>query len=156
MDEKVARVVAAGAAQGLSIEPVTFREDTRTSEQAAAAVGCSVAQIVKSLVFDAEGRAVLFLMSGANRVDPAKGAKVAGAAKLTRADVNQAREATGYSIGATPPLGHATELDIFMDEDLLAFDEVWAAAGRPDSVFRCDPAALAAASGAVVTDLKES
>ena len=156
MDEKIRRVVAAGAERGLAIEPVTFDQDTRTSQEAADAVGCSVGQIVKSLVFDAGERPVLFLMSGPNRVDLQKAASAAGVSELKRADANKAREASGYSIGATPPLGHATALDVFMDEDLLGYDEVWAAAGRPDSVFRCDPKELARAAGATVADLKES
>jgi prolyl-tRNA editing enzyme YbaK/EbsC (Cys-tRNA(Pro) deacylase) len=155
VDDKVARVVQAGAARGLRIEPVTFDRETRTSQDAAAAVGCKVGQIVKSLVFDADGRAVLFLVSGANRVDPSKGAAAAGVDKLERADANKAREASGYSIGATPPLGHTTALDVFMDEDLLGYEQVWAAAGRPDSVFPADPSELARAAGAKVVDLKE-
>lgn len=155
MDDKVARVVEAGAERGLKIEPVTFDRETRTSQDAADAVGCEIGQIVKSLVFDADGRAVLFLVSGANRVDPSKGAAAAGVDKLERADANKAREASGYSIGATPPLGHATALDVFMDEDLLGYEQVWAAAGRPDSVFPADPSELARAAGAKVIDLKE-
>jgi Cys-tRNA(Pro) deacylase len=156
MDEKVARVVAAGAERGLTIDPVTFQADTRTSQQAADAVGCEVGQIVKSLVFDGGDQMVLFLVSGSNRVDPEKGAAAAGIRKLKRADPERARAATGYSIGATPPLGHTNELAVFMDEDLLRYDEVWAAAGRPDSVFRCDPKELARAARATVADLKET
>jgi prolyl-tRNA editing enzyme YbaK/EbsC (Cys-tRNA(Pro) deacylase) len=156
MDEKLARVVAAGAERGLKIDPVTFATETRTAQDAADAVGCRLGQIVKSLVFDADGKPVLFLVSGSNRVDGIKGAAAAGVAKLERADANTAREASGYSIGATPPLGHATELAVYMDEDLLAFDEVWAAAGRPDSVFPAAPSELARAAGAIVCDLKEA
>jgi Cys-tRNA(Pro) deacylase len=156
MDAKIAHVVATAAARGLEVEPVTFPSDTRTSQDAAAAVGCDVAQIVKSLVFDAGGHPVLFLVSGANRVDAEKGAAIAGVPKLQRADAEAARKATGYSIGATPPLGHATALPIYMDEDLLQHEVVWAAAGRPDSVFPAPPAELARAAGAQVCDLKES
>jgi prolyl-tRNA editing enzyme YbaK/EbsC (Cys-tRNA(Pro) deacylase) len=155
VDDKVARVVQAGAARGLIIEPVTFDRETRTSQDAADAVGCQVGQIVKSLVFDADGRAVLFLVSGSNRVDPDKGAAAAGVDKLERADANKAREASGYSIGATPPLGHTKTLDVYMDEDLLGYEQVWAAAGRPDSVFPTDPSELARAAGAQIVDLKE-
>jgi prolyl-tRNA editing enzyme YbaK/EbsC (Cys-tRNA(Pro) deacylase) len=155
MDDKVARVIEAGIERGLVVEPVTFATETRTSQDAAAAVGCEVGQIVKSLVFEADGQPVLFLMSGSNRVDASKGARAAGVSKLGRATAEAARAATGYSIGATPPLGHENELDIFMDEDLMSYPVVWAAAGRPDSVFSCDPAQLASASGATVLDLKE-
>jgi prolyl-tRNA editing enzyme YbaK/EbsC (Cys-tRNA(Pro) deacylase) len=155
MDEKLARVVAAGAEKGLKIEPVTFATETRTAQDAADAVGCQLGQIVKSLVFDADGKPVLFLVSGGNRVDATKGAAAAGVGKLARADANAARDASGYSIGATPPLGHATALEVYMDEDLLTYDEVWAAAGRPDSVFPADPNELARAAGATVCDLKE-
>lgn len=155
-DEKVGRVIAAGAARGLVIEPVRFPSDTRTAEEAAAAVGCELGQIVKSLVFDAGGRPVLFLVSGANRVDADKGARVAGVSKLARADAETARKASGYAIGATPPLGHASSLEVFMDEDLLSYEQVWAAAGRPDSVFPAEPRALATAARATICDLKES
>jgi Cys-tRNA(Pro) deacylase len=155
VDPKVERVVAAGAERGLRVDPITFERETRTSQDAADAVGCAVGQIVKSLVFDAGEQTVLFLMSGANRVDLEKAATTAGVRKLERADANRAREASGYSIGATPPLGHSSQLPVFMDEDLLAYDEVWAAAGRPDSVFKCDPKELARAAGATLADLKE-
>ena len=155
-DDKVARVIAAGADRGLKVEPVRFDKETRTAQEAADAVGCELGQIVKSLVFDAEGRPVLFLVSGANRVDPVKGAAAASVSNLERADADTARKASGYSIGATPPLGHATPLDVFMDEDLLAYPQVWAAAGRPDSVFPADPRALATAAEATICDLKQS
>jgi prolyl-tRNA editing enzyme YbaK/EbsC (Cys-tRNA(Pro) deacylase) len=152
-DQKVSRVVAAGAARGLVVEPVSFPHDTRTAADAAAAVGCDVAQIVKSLVFDAGGEPVLFLVSGANRVDLDVAAGAAGVAGLSRADADRAKAVTGFSIGATPPLGHSSPLPVFMDEDLLEHDVVWAAAGRPDSVFAADPHALARASEAKVCRL---
>lgn len=155
MDEKLAKVIAAGAERGLTIEPVRFDRETRTAQDAADAVGCELGQIVKSLVFDADGRSVLFLVSGANRVDTRKAAAAAGVSRLERADADTARKASGYSIGATPPLGHATHLDVFMDADLLSYDEVWAASGRPDSVFRVEPRALQDAAEATVCDLKE-
>jgi prolyl-tRNA editing enzyme YbaK/EbsC (Cys-tRNA(Pro) deacylase) len=155
MDDKVEQVVRAGAEHGLVVEPLVFPAETRTSRDAAVAVGCDVAQIVKSLVFDAGDEPVLLLMSGANRVDLDKGAKAAGVERLRRADAETARAATGYSIGATPPFGHEEELRVFMDEELLDHDVVWAAAGRPDSVFPLSPAELARVSGALVCDLKE-
>jgi prolyl-tRNA editing enzyme YbaK/EbsC (Cys-tRNA(Pro) deacylase) len=153
VDEKVRRVVEAGRAGGIDVEPVTFPEGTRTAEDAARAVGCDVAQIVKSLVFDAGSSPVLLLVSGANRVDLPTAAAALGVGSLERADANLAKAATGFSIGATPPIGLAGELPILMDEDLLRHDVVWAAAGRPDSVFATDPSVLARVSGAKVCRL---
>ena len=151
---KVDRVVQAGRELGIEVRPVTFDEETRTASDAAREVGCDVAQIVKSLVFAAGGRPVLLLVSGANRVDLAKGAAAAGVDALDKADADAARAATGFSIGATPPFGHTTEIPVLMDADLLAFDEVWAAAGRPDSVFSVDPRKLQEATGAPAFDLR--
>jgi prolyl-tRNA editing enzyme YbaK/EbsC (Cys-tRNA(Pro) deacylase) len=153
-DPKVTSVIEAGRALGIDVRPVTFDEDTRTASDAARHVGCDVGQIVKSLVFDAGGRPILFLVSGANRVDLAKGAAVARVEGLDKADANTARAASGFSIGATPPFGHATSIPVFMDTDLLAYDEVWAAAGRPDTVFPVHPGKLQKATGAPAVDLK--
>ena len=152
-DPKVVRVVDAGAAAGVEVRPVTFENDTRTAQEAADAIGCDVAQIVKSLVFEAEGAPVLLLVSGANRVDTSRAAAELNVPELDKANADGVKRATGFSIGATPPFGHATELDILMDEDLLKFDEVWAAGGRPDTVFPVDPEALQRATGARVTKL---
>lgn len=154
MDPKVERVVAAGAAAGLTVEPRTFTSETRTAADAARNVGCAVGQIVKSLVFGSEHGPLLFLVAGNNKLDTAKGAAVAGVEKLERVDADSAKAATGYSIGATPPLGLASKLDVFMDEDLLQHDEVWAAAGRPDSVFPVAPKELARAANAKIVELK--
>jgi prolyl-tRNA editing enzyme YbaK/EbsC (Cys-tRNA(Pro) deacylase) len=155
LDEKVRRVVAAGAERGIVVEPVTFERETRTAADAAREVGCDVAQIVKTLVFAAGSKPILLLVSGRNRVDPTRAADAAGVASLARADAESARAATGFSIGATPPFGHPTELTVLMDRDLLDHDVVWAAAGRPDSVFPVAPAELARAAGATICDLKE-
>ncbi|HZA20328.1 MAG TPA: YbaK/EbsC family protein [Actinomycetota bacterium] len=152
-DPKIESVIEAGRALGIEVRPVTFDEETRTAADAARQVGCDVGQIVKSLVFEADGRPVLLLVSGANRVDRTKGASVAGVEVLDKADAHAARAASGFSIGATPPFGHATDIPVFMDADLLAYDEVWAAAGRPDSVFPVHPAKLQEATGAPVVDL---
>ena len=108
---------------------------------------------MKSLVFVAGGRPIVVLASGPNRVDESRLAGLAGA-PLAKADAETARSATGYSIGGVPPFGHATDLPVFMDRDLLAFAVVWAAAGRPDSVFEIEPARLRELSNAVVTDVK--
>src|SRR3989440_9195691 len=130
-----------------------FPQGTRTAGDAARAVGCDVGQIVKSLVFVAGGRPVVALVSGANRLDEARLAAVAGD-PATKADAETARIATGYAIGGVPPFGHATDLPVFMDRDLLGYPVVWAAAGRPDSVFEIEPERLRELSNAVVVDLK--
>ena len=130
-----------------------FPEGTRTAFEAARAVGCELGQIVKSLVFVAGGRPVVALVSGANRLDERRLAKYAGEPVL-KADAETARTATGYAIGGVPPFGHATEVPVFMDRDLLGYAEVWAAAGRPDSVFEIAPDRLRELSHATVADLK--
>jgi prolyl-tRNA editing enzyme YbaK/EbsC (Cys-tRNA(Pro) deacylase) len=130
-----------------------FPEGTRTAHDAARAVGCELGQIVKSLVFTAQGRPVVVLVSGANRLDPSRLAAVAGP-PVVKADAETARNATGYSIGGVPPFGHATEVRVFMDRDLLGYPLVWAAAGRPDSVFEIEPARLRELSKATVLELK--
>ena len=144
----VARVVRAAADAGLMIEVRRFPEGTRTAEDAARAIGCHVAQIVKSLVFVADGQPVVALVSGVDRVDPERLGAALGAAEVRRADGDEVRRATGYPIGGVPPFGHAEPLQVLIDEHLFAHDEVWAAAGLPDAVFDSTPAALAEASGA--------
>lgn len=130
-----------------------FPEGTRTAADAARAIGCEVGQIVKSLVFTARGRPVVALVSGPNRLDETRLAAIAGD-PVAKADAETARSATGYSIGGVPPFGHATEVPVFMDRDLLTYDVVWAAAGRPDSVFEIDPSRLRELSRATVADIK--
>ncbi len=153
MHPNVERVVAAAAAAGLRIEVERFPEGTRTAEDAARAVGCEVGQIVKSLVFMADGRPVLALVSGANRLDPARLAAAVGATETRRATGDEARAATGYAIGGVPPLGHDAQLTTVVDRRLLAHDRVWAAAGLPDAVFAVTPEDLVRASGGRVDDL---
>ncbi len=130
-----------------------FPAGTRTAVDAARAVGCDVGQIVKSLVFLAAGRPVVALVSGANRLDESRLGAVAGE-PVTKADAEVARVATGYAIGGVPPFGHAGDVPVFMDRDLLGHKVVWAAAGRPDSVFEIDPERLRELSEATVADLK--
>jgi Cys-tRNA(Pro) deacylase len=154
-DPKVARVVDAEGRAGVDVAPVTFEYETRTAVEAAEAVGCELGAIVKSLVFLAENGPVLLLVSGSNRVDLARAAVEVGVPKLHKADANEAREATGFSIGATPPFGHARKLPVYMDEDLLSYPEVWAAGGRPDTVFPLAPKELANATGAKVARLSD-
>jgi prolyl-tRNA editing enzyme YbaK/EbsC (Cys-tRNA(Pro) deacylase) len=130
-----------------------FPSGTRTAVDAARAVGCDVGQIVKSLVFVAAGRPVVALVSGANRLYEGRLAAVAGS-PVTKADAEIARTATGYAIGGVPPFGHASDIPVFMDRDLLDHEVVWAAAGRPDSVFEIAPQRLRELSQAEVADLK--
>jgi Cys-tRNA(Pro) deacylase len=144
----LARVVAAAASASLAIEVLRFPEETRTAAEAARAVGCDVAQIVKSLVFMADGEPVIALLSGADRLDPSRLAAATGASEVRRADADEARAATGFAIGGVPPFGHARALTVLIDERLLAHDVVWAAAGLPDAVFKVAPTALQAAAGA--------
>ena len=143
------------ADSGVGIAVKQFPAGTRTAVDAANAIGCEVGQIVKSLVFVAAGRPVVALVSGANRLDESLLASVAGA-PVVKADAGTARTATGYSIGGVPPFGHATDVPVFMDRDLLGHSVVWAAAGRPDSVFEIAPQRLLELSHAEVADLKAS
>ena len=138
--------------QGLEVPVRTYPAGTRTAEDAARAIGCEVAQIVKSLVFTARGRPVVALVSGANRLDVKRLEALAGG-RVAKADADLVRSATGYTIGGVPPFGHATALPVYMDRDLSAHDVVWAAAGRPDAVFPIAPARLAELSGATVERL---
>ncbi|HKV87641.1 MAG TPA: YbaK/EbsC family protein [Candidatus Dormibacteraeota bacterium] len=141
------------AASDVAIAVKEFPQGTRTATDAARAVGCEVGQIVKSLVFITGGRPVVALVSGANRLDEARLAALTGAA-VSKADADTARDATGYAIGGVPPFGHASEMPVYMDRDLLDFEQVWAAAGRPDSVFEISPERLRQLSGAIVAELK--
>lgn len=138
------------------VEVRRFPEGTRTAQDAARAIGCDVGQIVKSLVFVADGRPVLALTSGANRVDPSRLAGLVGAEDARRADPEEARAATGFAVGGTPPFGHPEPLRTFLDPDLLAFEEVWAAAGTPDAVFCTTPEELRRSAGAEVAEFRES
>ena len=147
------RVRAALDAAGLDCTIRTLPDSTRTAVEAAAAVGCSVAEIAKTLVFRAGDRAVVAIMSGDNRLDPGKLAAALGE-QVGRADADFVRAATGFAIGGVPPLGYATPVGAFMDADLFRFAEVWAAGGSPFSVFPIAPARLRDISGAKVEDLR--
>lgn len=140
--------------QGIEAQPVEFAESTRTSADAAAAIGTTVAQIAKSLVFMANGQPLLVIASGANRVDTKKLGALLDA-RITRADADAVRQATGFPIGGVPPLGHTTPLRTLIDEDLLAFTSIWAAAGTPNAVFETTPADLVKMTNGQVADLKE-
>lgn len=143
MAGSVDRVQAAAAAAGLRIEIRRMGASTRTAEEAAAQCGCTVAQIVKSLIFQGEtsSRLFLFLVSGSNQLDLAKAAELAGE-RLKRADPRYIRDETGFSIGGVAPMGHLIDIPAFADETLLRFDVVWAAAGAHDAVFSAEPASL--------------
>jgi prolyl-tRNA editing enzyme YbaK/EbsC (Cys-tRNA(Pro) deacylase) len=148
------RVRLAALERGLTIEIRRFPEGTRTAIDAAAAVGCELGQIVKSLIFAVDGELVLAYVSGANQLDEKRLAMAAEGTSCQRVDADRVREATGFPIGGVPPFGHATSLRVFVDPDLLGYDEVWAAAGTPHDVFGIDPAKLVEASGAQTVMLK--
>ena len=156
MHANVQRVVDAAAALGLEVAPRTFPDGTRTAQEAADAIGVELGQIVKSLIFGVDGELVLAYVSGANQLDETKLAEAAGGVMCQRVDADVVRSATGFPIGGVPPFGHATPLRVFIDPDLLKYDEVWAAAGTWHDVFGIDPRKLVEASGGAVTDLKRN
>jgi prolyl-tRNA editing enzyme YbaK/EbsC (Cys-tRNA(Pro) deacylase) len=148
------RVQDALAAAGFGGAVVELAASTRTSAEAAAAVGCTVAQIAKSIVFRAaSGRAVLVIASGVNRIDERKVAAALGE-KIGKADADFVRERTGFVIGGVPPFGHATPPHVLLDEDLFALAEIWAAAGTPNAVFRLTPAELVTLTGGQRADVR--
>jgi len=151
----VKRVQEALAASGGGHTVVVLEQSARTSAQAASAVGCRVDQIAKSLVFRAEQsqRAVLVIASGANRVDERKVAALI-AEPIGRADAEFVRQRTGFAIGGVAPVAHAEPLTILIDEDLLQWSEIWAAAGHPNTVFKLTPADLVSLTGGRVAAVK--
>jgi Cys-tRNA(Pro) deacylase len=150
------RFVERARRAGVEVEAREFPEGTRTAADAATAIGCDVAQIVKSLVFVADEQPVLVLTSGANRVDTGRVAAHLGAAEVRKATADEVRSATGYGIGGTPPLGHETSLPVLLDEDLLAHDAVWAAAGTAQHVFPIGSDRLREVAGAQVAAIADS
>jgi prolyl-tRNA editing enzyme YbaK/EbsC (Cys-tRNA(Pro) deacylase) len=151
------RVQRALAAAGLDCVITEYGTAARTAAEAAATLGCGVAQIAKSLVFratatDAPDGVVLVIASGANRVDEAKVAALCGAT-IDKADASVVREATGYAIGGIPPFAHARRLRAFVDRDLLAFERVYAAGGTPNAMFPIRPADLVRVSGGIIADV---
>jgi Cys-tRNA(Pro) deacylase len=159
-DEKihpnVARVTQAAKDAGLEIEVRKFPEGTKTAQDAADAIGVTVGQIVKSLVFGVDDEIVMALVSGVNQLDEKKLAAAAGGSKCKRVDADAVREATGYAIGGVPPFGHTTQLRVFVDPDLLQYDEVWAAAGTWNDNFGANPNDIVRVAGGVITDLKRA
>ena len=154
MHPNAEKVAASARALGLEIELREFPEGTRTATDAARAIGVEVGQIVKSLVFALDGQLVMALVSGSNRLDEARLAAVLGGEEVGRADADAVRAATGFAIGGVPPFGHPAPLPTAIDEDLLAHDEVWAAAGTPRDVFALAPADLVRLTGGTVAPLR--
>lgn len=157
MSNAIERFREAASALGYTVPEVRrFPEGTKTAVDAARAIGCRVDQIVKSLVFLVGDQPVLALTSGANRVDPSKLGRVAGGARSRRASPDEAREATGFAVGGTPPFGHPERVRTFLDPRLLGFEEVWAAAGTHDGVFPIAPAELVRVAVAEIGDFTET
>ena len=152
----VVRVMEAARERGLEITTKRFPEGTKTAADAAAAIGVSVGQIVKSLVFGVDSEIVKAMVSGSKQLDEKKLALAAGGAKCSRVDADAVRAATGYPIGGVPPFGHSTQLRVFVDPDLLQYDEVWAAAGTWNDNFGANPNDIVRVAGGVVTDLKRA
>ena len=148
------KVQDALAELGMTLQVVELPSSTRTAIEAAQAVGCQVGQIVKSLVFRAaqSDRPVLVVASGANRVNEALLGQAQGE-PIAKADADYVRLRTGFAIGGVPPLGHAEPLNIFIDQDLLQYAEIWAAAGTPHAVFCLTPAQLVAMTGGRVVKI---
>ena len=155
MKPAVLRVQSALSELGLGGAVVELAVEARTSQQAADAVGVHVGQIAKSLVFTVDGAPVMVIASGVNRVDERKLGRLAGG-KVRRADAETVKRATGYTIGGVPPFAHETALPIWVDEDLLRHDLIYAAAGVPECVFPLTPDELLRATAGRVADVKES
>jgi prolyl-tRNA editing enzyme YbaK/EbsC (Cys-tRNA(Pro) deacylase) len=156
MAGSIERVTEAARTAGMEIEVRRMGASTRTSEDAARQCGCSVAQIMKSLIFqgEASGGLYLFLLQGSSRLDIAKAQALTGE-KLTRAEPRLIRDRTGFAIGGVSPIGHMADIPAFAEEALLTHDVVWAAAGAHDAVFKAEPGKLLAAAKATVADIAE-
>ena len=149
-------VAKAASEQGIVITIVEYPNGTRTAQDAADAVGCQVDQIVKSMIFEADGDLVLALTSGANQVDAHRLAELAGAKTCGRANPDQVRATTGYAIGGVPPFGHQEPVRTWIDPHLMNFDRVWAAAGTPRHVFPIEPRDLVRLTNATVRDFTDN
>jgi Cys-tRNA(Pro) deacylase len=156
MHPKAQKVADAARRAGLEITVKEFETSTHTAQDAANSIGCTVAQIVKSLVFVVNGRPTLVLVSGPNRMDEKKLAALCGVGrkKIKRADADTVREATGFAIGGVPPFGHHTQLPTYIDEDFWQFEVIWAAAGTPNAVFSITPDELAQGTEGIIASLK--
>ncbi|HAJ34606.1 MAG TPA: hypothetical protein DCL15_02765 [Chloroflexi bacterium] len=151
------RVQDALYAGGFANQVIELADSTRTAAEAAAAVGCAVEQIAKSLVFvgRSSGTAILVIASGGNRVDERKVSALLGE-KISRADAEFVRAQSGFVIGGVPPIGHVQPLRTLIDADLLTYAEIWAAAGHPHAVFRLKPVELVQMTGGAVADIKST
>lgn len=151
------KVQSALKSLGYDHQIIEHTETTRTAEEAAATIGCDVGQIVKSLIFKTKnsGKAILVIATGPNRVDE-KIIRDEIGEKIGRADADFVREHTGYTIGGIPPLGHTHRLTTFIDEDLFQYDEIWAAAGTPNSVFKLKPGELIKMTGGKVMRIRKT
>lgn len=157
LKDSAQKVQQAVNALGYNFTVIEFDQSTRTSADAAAAIGCTVAQIAKSLVFRGKpsNQAVLVIASGSNRVDEKKVSKLVGE-KISRATADFVRDETGFAIGGIPPIGHHKKLITLIDEDLLQHHHIWAAAGTPHAVFRLTPEELVNMTGGQVVDLAQA
>ena len=156
LKESARRVQAALDASGIPLQVREFPASTKTSQEAAVAVGCAVAQIAKSMIFRAStsDRPVLVVASGANRVDEKKVAALLGE-KIERATPDFVRTRTGFAIGGVPPVGHLEPPVTLIDEDLMRIEVLWAAAGTPNAVFRLTPAELVQLTGGQVASIRQ-
>lgn len=157
LSASVQKVQDALTAHGLSLDVLELPASTRTAQDAAQAIGCQVAQIVKSLIFKTKRTRmpILVLVSGANRVDERKLETLIGE-PLGNADADFVRQQTGFAIGGVPPVGHTQDLPTYVDEDLLKYNSVWAAAGTPNAVFQIDPQKLTTIASGNVQEIKKA
>ena len=155
LSPSVQKVQEAIKGLGFSIQVVELEVTTRTSADAAQAVGCKVEQIAKSLVFQGKQshRPILVIASGSNRVNEKRLAEMISES-IGKADADFVRQHTGFAIGGVPPVGHLQKIEIFIDEDLLKYEEIWAAAGSPHAVFKLTPSDLMKMTGGRVTSIK--
>ena len=155
LSPSVRKVQDARRVLGFSIQVVELEATTRTSAEAAQAVGCKVEQIAKSLIFQTgiSHRPILVIASGTNRVNEKKMAELISE-PIGKADADFVRQRTGFAIGGVPPVGHLERLEIFIDEDFLQYEEIWAAAGSPHAVFKLTPSDLVKMTGGKVTSVK--
>jgi Cys-tRNA(Pro) deacylase len=156
MHPSVRKVYEAADALDLDIRVVEFEQTTRTAQDAATAIGCHVGQIVKSLLFTVRGEPVMALVSGKNQLDDRKLAALyqVGRKRIRRPSAETVKSVTGFSIGGVPPFGHQEALPTFIDQDLMHYEVVWAAAGTPNAVFAIAPTDLESSTGGKVIDIR--